>query len=124
MSDDTYQVTERGDPRDRIANQQPYNAQAAEAQRTRQRMLDYIAGYQAEHGWAPTMREIGDAVGLSSPSSVHGHLKLLHDRGELVLGNGPRMIRLTQGTIELSRPQHIVEGHRVLADDGRLRPGR
>lgn len=100
--------------------------QAAEAQRTRQRVLDYIASYQDEHGWAPTIREIGDAVGLASPSSVHGHLQVLRDRGELVLGNGPRMIRLTSGHIELrpSPAQHIIEGHRVLADDGRLRPGR
>lgn len=101
--------------------------QADEAQRTRQRVLKYIAGYQDEHGWAPTVREIASAVGLASPSSVHGHLLVLRDRGDLVLGNGPRMIRLTSGRIELRPPERtpmydaLRPGGR---GDGRLEPGR
>ncbi|MGW0316073.1 LexA family protein [Streptomyces flavidovirens] len=34
-----------------------------------------------EHGDAPTVREIGQHVGLASPSSVHYQLKRLEDRG-------------------------------------------
>ena len=82
-------------------------AQIREGERTRQRMLTYIKGYQAQHGWAPTVREIGSAVGLASPSSVQKHLTTLHRQGELVLGGGPRMIRL-QGTIDL-RPDDEQE---------------
>lgn len=101
------------------------DSQHQEAQRTRRRMLKYIAGYHDEHGWAPTVREIGDAVGLASPSSVHGHLRVLHDRGELVLGNGPRMIRLTNGHIELRPTQahYVPVPARGLGADGRLEPG-
>lgn len=93
--------------------------------RTRRRMLEYIAAHHDEHGWAPTIREIAGAVGLSSPASVHRHLRLLHDQGELVLGNGPRMIRLTTGHIEL-RPSgsHVPPYMPPMADDGRLLPGR
>lgn len=68
--------------------------------RQRQMILDYIAQYQAEHGWAPSVREIGDAVGLS-PSPTHAHLHTLHDEGKLVLGGGPRMIRLASGEVRL-----------------------
>lgn len=106
-------------------------------QRTRRRMLSYIAGYQDEHGWAPTVREIGDAMGLASPSSVQRHLVTLRNQGELVLGGGPRMIRLTGGTISV-RPVADVIDHTVhhgsaraidgmrlaMRDDGRLQPGR
>ena len=96
-----------------------------QGQATRRRILGYIGEYQGEHGWAPTVREIASAVGLASPSTVQKHLTTLRDQGELVLGNGPRMIRLQQGTIELQRPApQTVEGHRLLGADGRLEPGR
>jgi repressor LexA len=36
-----------------------------------------------EHGYPPSVREIGDAVGLKSTSSVHAHLETLEDRGYL-----------------------------------------
>jgi repressor LexA len=64
-------------------------------------ILDYLVTYQAEHGWMPTVREIADAMGLSSPSSVHSHLRQLHAEGRIVLGGGARMIRLTNGHIDL-----------------------
>jgi SOS-response transcriptional repressor LexA len=66
----------------------------------RQQILEFIAAHQAEHGWAPTVREIGDAIGLG-PGPTHGHLRTLHEEGKLVLGGGPRMIRLTSGDIRL-----------------------
>lgn len=100
--------------------------QVEQGNRQRARILDFIAEHQAEHGWAPTVREISVELGGLSLSSVQRYLVQLHDRGELVLGGGPRMIRLTNGHIALrERPASpIVEGHRVLADDGRLQPHR
>lgn len=68
---------------------------------TKAAILEYVARHQAEHGWAPTVQEIAAGVGLASKGTVHGHLRQLHDQGELVLGGGPRMIRLTSGRIEL-----------------------
>lgn len=67
----------------------------------RVRILDFIAAYVNEHGWAPTVREIASELRHQSPSSVHIHLRKLHDEGKLVLGGGPRMIRLTTGQITL-----------------------
>lgn len=95
--------------------------QVVQGERTRRRMLDFIARHQDEHGWAPTIREIGHELGISSPSTVLKHLRTLHDSGELVLGNGPRMIRLTSGHIEL-RPQPMPVS-RLMVEDGRLQPG-
>ena len=44
-------------------------------------IYDYICSYSAEHGYPPSVREIGTAVGLASPSTVHMHLKSLEELG-------------------------------------------
>ena len=49
----------------------------------RQRILDFIDEHIDEHGYPPTVREIGGRGGLSSSSSVHFHLKALEDAGYL-----------------------------------------
>jgi len=49
----------------------------------RQHILDFIDEHIDEHGYPPTVREIGGRVGLSSSSSVHFHLKALEDAGYL-----------------------------------------
>ena len=43
--------------------------------------LNYIKKYVVEHGFPPSTREIGAALGLSSPATVHTHLKKLEDAG-------------------------------------------
>ncbi len=52
----------------------------------RQKILDYVTAYTRENGYPPTVREICDAVGLRSPSTVHSHLKILQDGGYLEKG--------------------------------------
>ena len=47
-----------------------------------QKIYDYIQTFSAEHGYPPSVREIGAAVGLKSPSTVHFHLKKLADAGK------------------------------------------
>lgn len=44
-------------------------------------IYDFIRAYTDEHGYPPSVREIGAAVGLASPSTVHMHLKALEERG-------------------------------------------
>ncbi len=44
-------------------------------------VLTYIKKYVVEHGYPPSTREIGSALGLSSPATVHTHLKKLEDAG-------------------------------------------
>ena len=51
---------------------------------TRQREIyDFVTGYVDGHGYPPTVREIGEAVGLASPSTVHAHLANLERAGYL-----------------------------------------
>jgi repressor LexA len=49
--------------------------------RRQEDVLDYIKRYIVEHGYPPATREIGAALGLSSPATVHTHLKKLEDAG-------------------------------------------
>jgi repressor LexA len=51
---------------------------ATERQR---RILEIIRDFTAEHGYPPSVREIGERVGLSSSSTIHAHLKALERRG-------------------------------------------
>jgi repressor LexA len=44
-------------------------------------IYNFICKYTNEHGYPPSVREIGRAVGLASPSTVHMHLKVLQERG-------------------------------------------
>ena len=44
-------------------------------------IYDFIRSYSEEHGYPPSVREIGAAVGLASPSTVHMHLKVLEEHG-------------------------------------------
>jgi len=48
-----------------------------------QEIWDFLVGYVDRHGYPPTVREIGDAVGLASPSTVHAHLANLERAGLL-----------------------------------------
>jgi repressor LexA len=48
-----------------------------------QRILDFIASTVQERGYPPTVREIGEAVGLTSSSSVHAQLANLQRAGLL-----------------------------------------
>jgi len=48
-----------------------------------QEIWQYLAQYVDDHGYPPTVREIGDAVGLASPSTVHAHLANLERAGLL-----------------------------------------
>ena len=48
----------------------------------RQRCVyEFIESYIHEKGFGPTVREIAEAVNLSSPSTVHVHLKTLEEKG-------------------------------------------
>lgn len=60
-----------------------------------QEILAYIEQYSNINGYPPTVREIGEAVGLNSPSTVHGYLKRLERDGKLEKDEGSsRALRL------------------------------
>lgn len=51
-----------------------------------QQILNFLRRFVAEHRYAPTLREIGAAVGVSSPSSVAYQIDALEQRGFLEQG--------------------------------------
>ncbi len=48
-----------------------------------QEIFDFVKRYGAEHGYPPTVRDIGKAIGLTSSSTVHAHLANLEKVGLL-----------------------------------------
>lgn len=48
-----------------------------------QEIFDFIKRYSSQHGYPPTVRDIGKAVGLTSSSTVHAHLSNLEKLGML-----------------------------------------
>src|SRR3546814_5820055 len=49
--------------------------------RSQQEIWEFLAEYVDAHGYPPTVREIGEKVGLASPSTVHAHLANLERAG-------------------------------------------
>lgn len=56
--------------------------------RKQQQIYDFILVFTNEHGYPPSVREIGAAVGLKSPSTVHFHMKGLEEAGVIVKAEG------------------------------------
>ena len=48
-----------------------------------QEIFEYVKRYVGEHGYPPTVRDIGKAIGLTSSSTVHAHLANLEKLGLL-----------------------------------------
>ena len=51
------------------------------------RILDYVNQFVQENGYAPSIRELGAAVGLRSTASVSYHIQALQDKGLLLTPN-------------------------------------
>lgn len=65
-------------------------------------VLTYIHEQVTDRGYPPTVREIGEAVNLSSTSTVHGHLSRLEKKGFILRDpTKPRAIELTPEGLEL-----------------------
>ena len=87
-----------------------------------QEIWQYLVRYADEHGYPPTVREIGDAVGLASPSTVHAHLANLERAGFLKRDpTKPRAIELTgRPRAERTAPEREPQGLPLL---GRIAAG-
>ena len=49
--------------------------------RRQEDVLNYVKGYIVSHGYPPTIREIGRALDISSPATIHAHLANLEQKG-------------------------------------------
>ena len=93
-----------------------------------QEIFDFLVGYVERHGYPPTVREIGEAVGLASPSTVHAHLANLERAGLLrrdptkpraleVLGGGRKRAAEASGVEQLPLVGEIAAGGPLLAEE-------
>jgi len=76
----------------------------AQMTKMQQRIYDYIARTIRDQGYPPSVREIGEAVGLKSPSTVHFHLKHMEEAGVLVKGAGKGRAIALAGGQETTKP--------------------
>lgn len=100
----------------------------SEISQRQQEILDLILETVDRRGYPPSVREIGDAVGLSSPSTVHSHLSALVSQGYLRRDpSKPRAIEVVGHTRseDLRRAPvrdvplvgHIAAGSPILAEE-------
>ncbi|MBR6954929.1 MAG: transcriptional repressor LexA [Clostridia bacterium] len=91
-----------------------------------QRILEYIRSEIQTKGYPPSVREIANAVGLKSTSTVHGHLRRLEKKGLLHRdAMKPRAMELTseadQGggtaTVQVPVLGHVTAGLPILAEE-------
>ncbi len=93
-----------------------------------QEIFDFIKRYSSAHGYPPTVRDIGKAVGLASSSTVHAHLANLEKLGLLRRDpSKPRAIELLDRAVEqvksIVRPDglpligHVAAGSPGLAEE-------
>lgn len=73
-------------------------------------MLDFIRAYSSERGRPPTLREIGDAVGISSTNGVRYHLEVLKRAGLLeqdpMVSRGLRLL-VQDATADVAKRQAV-----------------
>ena len=92
-----------------------------ELSKMQKKIYDYIADCIQRQGYPPSVREIGEAVGLKSPSTVHFHLKHLEEAGviEKSAGKG-RAIALTEPEVPEDRVPivgNVAAGSPILAEE-------
>ncbi len=74
-----------------------------------QRILEVIRAFTTEHGYPPSVREIGERVGLSSSSTIHAHLKALERRGLIARDpTKPRALRSDLSAPQSHQPDSVV----------------
>ena len=87
-----------------------------------QKIYDFLVSCIHEQGYPPTVREIGEAVGLRSPSTVHFHLKHLAEMGYIEIGAGKgRAIALTRDRLPAQEAAPDRSPVRNTAAQGRSR---
>ena len=86
----------------------------------KRQIYDYIVQAIQDQGYPPSVREIGEAVGLKSPSTVHFHLKHLEELGVIgkQAGKG-RALTLTEAPQENQVPivGNVAAGSPILAQE-------
>ena len=92
-----------------------------ELSKMQQMIYAYIASCVRDQGYPPSVREIGEAVGLKSPSTVHFHLKHLEEAGVIAKGAGKgRALTLTAPPVpedQVPIVGNVAAGSPILAEE-------
>jgi repressor LexA len=69
-------------------------------------ILGFITQYIQSNGTAPTLKQIAEAIGVSSLATVHEHLQALEAKGLIIRKSGKmRSIELAESNINLGQPE-------------------
>jgi repressor LexA len=87
-------------------------------------ILEFIKRETQRKGYPPSVREIGEAVGLNSSSTVHGHLERLEEKGYIRRdATKPRAIEIIDGfypmkkTVTIPLVGQVTAGQPILAEE-------
>lgn len=81
-----------------------------ELTKRQQEVLDYIKSYIVSHGYPPTVREIGRALDISSPATIHVHLNNLVEKGFIKKENSKnRTIELLVDNEYANKNEEIID---------------
>jgi repressor LexA len=97
--------------------------------RRQKQLMDYLNNYISEHGYAPTLSEVGEYFGLSSLATVHKHLHNLEQKGfikrqhnhsralEVSEAERPAPVRSLRllGQVAAGTPIEAVEGNETIS---------
>ena len=87
-------------------------------------MVDYLEHYIGEHGYAPTLAEVGQFFGLSSLATVHKHLRNLETKGFIKrMHNHSRALEIAGRTATAAETDESHCSDR-LPPDFRLKPSK
>ncbi len=105
-----------------------YNATLTKRQK---QLVDYLDNYINEHGYAPTLAEVGEFFGLSSLATVHKHLRNLESKGFIKRQhNHSRALEISQrrkrdgggagasvcsGQVAAGQPIEAIEGNETIS---------
>jgi len=94
-----------------------------------QEIFEFIKSYSSQHGYPPTVRDIGRAIGLTSSSTVHAHLANLEKLGLLRRDpSKPRAIEMLDKAVDAAKNViggqsglplvgHVAAGQPILAEE-------
>ena len=82
-------------------------------------IFEFVKRYSAKHGYPPTVRDIGKAIGLTSSSTVHAHLANLEKAGLLRRDpSKPRALELRDRAVEGVRDTVATVGRTLTGSGG------
>jgi repressor LexA len=102
----------------------PTDVPAAQLTARQREILAFVNDHSAQHGYPPTVREIGTAVGLTSSSTVHAHLANLERLGLLRRDPAkPRALNLVGRSTKSPPGPESTSGIRMLPLLGQIAAG-